>query len=105
MPQILLAHQDVFLVTRSIVFAEIKKRLAIEGGKLHALVNNAGISPKGPKGGRLGAASTSFNDWHHVFQVNFFAPIMLARGLLDPLHPGLARKGGFDLLATMAVHH
>lgn len=26
MPQILLAHQDVFLVTRSIVFAEIKKR-------------------------------------------------------------------------------
>ncbi len=30
--------------------AEIKKRLVAEGGKLHALVNNAGISPKGPKG-------------------------------------------------------
>jgi NAD(P)-dependent dehydrogenase (short-subunit alcohol dehydrogenase family) len=65
--------------------AEIKKRLAAEGGKLNALVNNAGISPKGPKGSRLGAATTSFNDWHQVFQVNFFAPIMLARGLLDEL--------------------
>src|SRR5262245_9348130 len=31
--------------------AEIKKRL---GGMLHALVNNAGISPKGEGGSRLG---------------------------------------------------
>jgi NAD(P)-dependent dehydrogenase (short-subunit alcohol dehydrogenase family) len=65
--------------------AEIKRRLEVEGGKLHALVNNAGISPKGKDGGRLGAATTAFNDWHRVFQVNFFAPIMLARGLLDEL--------------------
>jgi NAD(P)-dependent dehydrogenase (short-subunit alcohol dehydrogenase family) len=65
--------------------AEIKRRLEVEGGKLHALVNNAGISPKGPSGRRLGAATTPFNDWNRVFQVNFFAPIMLARGLLDEL--------------------
>jgi NAD(P)-dependent dehydrogenase (short-subunit alcohol dehydrogenase family) len=65
--------------------AEIKKRLEVEGGKLHALVNNAGISPKSTDGQRLGAANTAFNDWHRVFQVNFFAPIMLARGLLDEL--------------------
>lgn len=66
--------------------SEIKRKLEIEGGKLHALVNNAGISPKGPDGRqRLGAATTAFNDWHRVFQVNFFAPIMLARGLLDEL--------------------
>jgi NAD(P)-dependent dehydrogenase (short-subunit alcohol dehydrogenase family) len=65
--------------------AEIKKRLEAEGGKLHALVNNAGISPKSKDGARLGAATTAFNDWHRVFQVNFFAPIMLARGLLDEL--------------------
>ena len=61
--------------------ATVRERLP--HGKLHALVNNAGISPKGPSGARLGAATTSFNDWHKVFQVNFFAPIMLARGLLD----------------------
>ena len=79
--------------------AEIKKRLAAEGGKLNALVNNAGISPKGPKGGRLGAATTSFNDWHQVFQVNFFAPIMLARGLLDEL---TAAKGAIVNVSSIA---
>ena len=30
--------------------AEVKERLAVEGGCLHALVNNAGISPKGEGG-------------------------------------------------------
>ena len=34
--------------------AEVKERLAVEGGCLHALVNNAGISPKGQGGSRLG---------------------------------------------------
>ena len=62
--------------------AEIKRRLH---GELHALVNNAAISPKAPGGKRLGSIDTSRDDWHHVFQVNFFAPIMLARGLLDEL--------------------
>jgi len=79
--------------------AEIKKRLVAEGGKLHALVNNAGISPKGAKGERLGAATTSFNDWHKVFQVNFFAPIMLARGLLDEL---TAAKGAIVNVTSIA---
>jgi NAD(P)-dependent dehydrogenase (short-subunit alcohol dehydrogenase family) len=79
--------------------AEIKKRLAAEGGKLNALVNNAGISPKGSKGERLGAATTSFNDWHQVFQVNFFAPIMLARGLLDEL---TAAKGAIVNVTSIA---
>ena len=46
---------------------------------------------EGPNGARLGAATTSFNDWHNVFQVNFFAPIMLARGLLDELTGGEGR--------------
>ena len=80
--------------------AEIKKRLAAEGGKLHALVNNAGISPKGSNGQRLGAATTSFNDWHKVFQVNFFAPIMLARGLLGELTAGKgAIENGYELFS------
>ena len=33
---------------------------------------------------------TPLEDWQHVFQVNFFAPIMLARGLIDEL---AARQG------------
>ena len=55
--------------------AEIKQRL---NGELHALVNNAAISPKADGGKRLDSIATSHDDWHHVFQVNFFAPIMLA---------------------------
>jgi len=64
---------------------EIKRRLEPEGSVLHALVNNAGISPKGPGGSRLGTMDTRLEDWKQVFQVNFFAPIMLARGLVEEL--------------------
>ncbi len=65
--------------------AEMRKRLTAQGSRLNALVNNAGISPKGEGGARLGAIETSLADWSHVFQVNFFAPIMLARGLMEEL--------------------
>jgi NAD(P)-dependent dehydrogenase (short-subunit alcohol dehydrogenase family) len=84
--------------------AEIKRRLAAEGGKLNALVNNAGISPKGPKGARLGAATTSFNDWHKVFQVNFFAPIMLARGLFRELAAARGSIVNVTSIAGSRVH-
>src|ERR1700689_902708 len=63
--------------------AETKKRL--ETGELHALVNNAAISPKAEGGGRLGSIDTDIDTWSHVFQVNFFAPIMMARGLIEEL--------------------
>ena len=39
--------------------AEIKQRL--EKGELHALVNNAAISPKDETGGRFGAIDTPFD--------------------------------------------
>jgi NAD(P)-dependent dehydrogenase (short-subunit alcohol dehydrogenase family) len=65
--------------------AEMRVRLQQQGGRLNALVNNAAISPKGANGSRLGSIETQFEDWQHVFQVNFFAPIMLARGLVAEL--------------------
>jgi NAD(P)-dependent dehydrogenase (short-subunit alcohol dehydrogenase family) len=70
--------------------ALIKERLSDQGGRLNALVNNAGISPKASGGARLGTIDTSLEDWLRVFHVNFFAPIMLARGLLAELE----RAGG-----------
>jgi NAD(P)-dependent dehydrogenase (short-subunit alcohol dehydrogenase family) len=76
--------------------AEIKRRL---GGELHALVNNAAISPKANEGKRLGAIDTARDVWSHVFQVNFFAPIMLARGLLDELK---ATKGSVVNVTSIA---
>ena len=60
-------------------------RAKLNGAGLDALVNNAAISPKEPTGNRLDSISTEMHDWRHVFQVNFFAPIILARGLFEQL--------------------
>jgi NAD(P)-dependent dehydrogenase (short-subunit alcohol dehydrogenase family) len=54
---------------------EIKRRL--DAGELNALVNNAAISPKAEGGKRLSSIDTTIDVWNHIFQVNFFAPIML----------------------------
>src|SRR6266508_4645174 len=64
---------------------QMKDRLKVQDSRLHALVNNAAISPKKPDGSRLNTIETSEEDWKTIFQVNFFAPVMLARGLLDEL--------------------
>ena len=82
--------------------AEIRQRL--EGGQLHALVNNAAISPKAPGGKRLGSIETSREDWHHIFQVNFFAPIMLARGLLNELSAAKGSVVNVTSIAGSRVH-
>ena len=52
---------------------------------MDALVNNAGISPKGEGGKRLTTLDTDLRTWGQVFHVNFFAPVILARGLQDEL--------------------
>jgi NAD(P)-dependent dehydrogenase (short-subunit alcohol dehydrogenase family) len=83
---------------------EVKGRLEVEGGILHALVNNAGISPKGEGGARLGALDTGYEDWLHVFQVNFFAPIMLARGLVDELTRAKGSVVNVTSIAGSRVH-
>ncbi len=62
--------------------ATIREKL---DGRLDALVNNAGISPKAADGSRLSTLNTDFADWCHVFNVNFFASVVLARGLRDEL--------------------
>jgi NAD(P)-dependent dehydrogenase (short-subunit alcohol dehydrogenase family) len=63
--------------------AEMRSRL--KEGKLHALVNNAAISPKGEGGARLGVLASGMSVWRQVFEVNFFSTIWLARGLIDEL--------------------
>ncbi|MFC6491203.1 SDR family NAD(P)-dependent oxidoreductase [Nitratireductor sp. GCM10026969] len=68
-----------------IAIGEIRHRLAANGGRLDALVNNAAISPKLDGGGRMNSIDTPMHVWRDVFQVNFFAPIMLARGLFKEL--------------------
>src|ERR1700739_274734 len=80
--------------------AETKSRLH---GELHALANNAAISPKTAGGQRLSSIETSRDDWHHVFQVNFFAPIMLARGLLNELKAAKGSVGHGTSIAGSRV--
>src|SRR5205814_3921085 len=53
---------------------------------------------------RLGSIDTSRDDWHHVFQVNFFAPIMLARGLLDELKAVKGSVVNVTSIAGSRVH-
>ena len=79
--------------------AEIRHRLEATGGRLHALVNNAGISPKLEDGSRMNSMDTPMHVWRDVFQVNFFAPIMLARGLFKEL---AAAKGSIVNVTSIA---
>ncbi len=82
--------------------AEIKRRL--DNGELHALVNNAAISPKAESGKRLGSLDTTVEVWRQVFRVNFFAPIMLARGLMDELERAKGSVVNVTSIAGSRVH-
>ena len=70
-------------------------------GPLHALVNNAGVSPKTSFKERLGVLNGAIDGWKRVFELNFFAPLRLARGLARPLHRG---KGAVVNVTSIAGH-
>jgi NAD(P)-dependent dehydrogenase (short-subunit alcohol dehydrogenase family) len=82
----------------------MRERLKDQGSRLNALVNNAGISPKGSAGARLDSIETSLEDWQRVFQVNFFAPVLLARGLIDELARAKGAVVNVTSIAGSRVH-
>ncbi|MBX3492386.1 MAG: SDR family oxidoreductase [Parvibaculum sp.] len=84
--------------------AEMRERLKDQGSRLHALVNNAAISPKGPGGARLGVFETGLDVWTQVFQVNFFASAMLARGLVAELKAAQGSVVNVTSIAGERVH-
>ncbi|MGO4908757.1 SDR family NAD(P)-dependent oxidoreductase [Pseudorhodobacter sp. W20_MBD10_FR17] len=79
----------------------IKQKL---GGRLDALVNNAGISPKGEGGGRLNTLETDLRTWGQVFHVNFFASVILARGLQAELAAAKGAIVNVTSIAGVRVH-
>jgi NAD(P)-dependent dehydrogenase (short-subunit alcohol dehydrogenase family) len=77
---------------------------ALAGGPLHALVNNAAISPKTAFKERLGILNGGLDAWRAVFQLNFFAPLALARGFAQALHRGGGAIVNITSIAGHAIH-
>jgi NAD(P)-dependent dehydrogenase (short-subunit alcohol dehydrogenase family) len=69
--------------------------------KLSALVNNAGFSPKGPDGKRLGCLDGELGHWQEVFAINFFAPVFFSRTLAKRLQEG---EGSIVNITSIAGH-
>ncbi|MEO9779714.1 MAG: SDR family oxidoreductase [Sedimentitalea sp.] len=81
-----------------------KVKVLLNGKPLHALVNNAGVSPKGPDGERLSTLDTDLRAWGEVFHVNFFASVVLARGLQQELSEGQGAVVNVTSIAGSRVH-
>jgi len=97
-------HVEIDLADPNRTIAAIEVIRAKLGGRLDALVNNAGISPKGPDGERLNTIDTDLRTWGQVFHVNFFASVVLARGLKDELAAARGSVVNVTSIAGSRVH-
>ena len=71
------------------------------GQKLHALVNNAGYSPKAEGGKRLSCVDSDMAVWQRTYAINFFAPVYFSRACA----PLLAQSGGSIVNITSIAGH
>jgi NAD(P)-dependent dehydrogenase (short-subunit alcohol dehydrogenase family) len=76
----------------------------LDGQPVHALVNNAAISPKTSFKERLGILNGDVEAWREVFELNFFTPLQLARGFAKPLHQGKGAIVNITSIAGHAIH-
>ncbi len=98
-------HIQIDLADRDALQAGIvEMRSRLDDGALSALVNNAGISPKGPDGQRSGTLDWDPDTWQQVFQVNFFASLALAHGLLEELKAAQGTVINITSIAGSRVH-
>ena len=97
-------HVQVDLADPNKTIAAIELIRGKLAGRLDALVNNAGISPKGEGGRRLNTLETDLRTWGQVFHVNFFASVVLARGLRDELAAAKGAIVNVTSIAGVRVH-
>jgi len=76
----------------------------LDDGSMNALVNNAAISPKTDYKERLGCLNGDIAGWREVFDLNLFAPLILARGFAGPLHKGRGAIVNITSIAGHAIH-
>ncbi|MEM5403373.1 SDR family NAD(P)-dependent oxidoreductase [Paraburkholderia sp. BR14263] len=81
---------------------EVRRRLP--DGQLHALVNNAGISPKGENRSRLGILNSDLQTWMTVLNVNLVSNALLARSLFPELVRAKGAIANVTSIAGVKVH-
>ena len=79
-------------------------RPLLGGSKLHALINNAGISPKGPGGERVNSLTTDLKVWQEMYNTNFYAPLILTRGFAQELSNARGAVVNLCSIAGYRVH-
>ena len=96
------AHITIDLAETSQLDAAMEElRDILADGPLHALVNNAGYSPKTESGARLGCLDGDLDTWEKTFAINFIAPVFFSRSVA----PLLAETGGAVVNITSIAGH
>jgi len=76
----------------------------LDGRPVKALINNAAISPKSDNNNRLGFVETPISLWKEVFNVNFFAPVVISKSILKNLNLGKGMIINVTSVASDSVH-
>ncbi len=98
-------HVTADLATPESVEGFIAEASGILGEQpLHALVNNAAISPKTPFKERLGCLNGDVATWREVFELNLFTPLELARGFAAALRRGQGCIVNITSIAGHQIH-
>ncbi len=98
-------HVTVDLADPESVANFVKQANQILGkAPLHALVNNAAVSPKTAFKERLGCLNGDLDTWREVFELNLFTPLALGRGFAAALRRGQGSVVNITSIAGHRIH-